>query len=782
MNGHATRTALAAAAATTVAGFAAYRYYGYRRAAAMRALEEVLEFWFDPTKSADELYEERWFVAANSQVQAALDEEVRKRFGSLLTDAAGMRHRAPMTPRTVLALIILLDQLSRHAHRGERAAIDANDVAALQLARTLLARGWDASLSTAELVFALMPLRHQPSEERLQEVLDRTSPRLAACEEGARLLQRFRRHTQLRLLHLQGSRGDPDDILEREDREHELDQHGAPGEALARSVDAFIREHCGARPGAVPAVGGASGGGDEAPAEAHPSGRRREQKTRRRQELLTKVRDGGGDERGAPAGGPPVGADASPDASAAAGHEQQPLIVSLSGGLDSMVLVHILLALKARHGYGYAVHAVHIDYANRRESSAEAAFVREWCEARGVGVHVRVVEEVTRGVTSRDEYEKRSREIRFAEYGKAMASTGARGVFFGHHEGDVHENVISNVMKGAQLLDVAGIAAASSVSGVLVYRPMLSHNKGSIYEYAHTYGIPYFKDTTPAWSTRGKLRNQLMPLLKEVYGEGIGSHLSSIAKDSAQCRALVESSLLHPFWASVRASNAAAAADLSPYRHMPVFFWREALRHVCEDMLGCGLVKERPTLILMERLQRPLHKQRDGWIALKRENRALLCGGTLIIFAAHLFPGGHQGRVWVPRPHAPEGTPLDAPKPGEHPVERRLGAWRVRLSRANASCEASAGNVLGDGAAGSGGGGAMPEVAWRISEGRICYRLPGRSAYAVGSTSSAQVEALRALKGETWGVLLASFPQIVPSGQAEGDEVLVELECVHWSE
>jgi hypothetical protein len=76
----------------------------------------------------------------------------------------------------------------------------------------------------------------------------------------------------------------------------------------------------------------------------------------------------------------------------------------------------------------------------------------------------------------------------------------------------------------------------------------------------------------------------------------------------------------------------------------------------------------------------------------------------------------------------------------------------------------------------------MPEVAWRISEGRICYRLPGRSAYAVGSTSSAQVEALRALKGETWGVLLASFPQIVPSGQAEGDEVLVELECVHWSE
>jgi hypothetical protein len=35
-----------------------------------------------------------------------------------------------------------------------------------------------------------------------------------------------------------------------------------------------------------------------------------------------------------------------------------------------------------------------------------------------------------------------------------------------------------------------------------------------VLEYAHSFGVPYFKDTTPAWSTRGKLRNQLVPLLQ----------------------------------------------------------------------------------------------------------------------------------------------------------------------------------------------------------------------------------------------------------------------------
>ena len=69
-------------------------------------------------------------------------------------------------------------------------------------------------------------------------------------------------------------------------------------------------------------------------------------------------------------------------------------------------------------------------------------------------------------------------------YKAAIAATGGGGVFFGHHEGDLHENVICNVFKGAQLLNVAGIAAASTVSGVMIYRPMLPHNKDLILEYA----------------------------------------------------------------------------------------------------------------------------------------------------------------------------------------------------------------------------------------------------------------------------------------------------------
>lgn len=65
-----------------------------------------------------------------------------------------------------------------------------------------------------------------------------------------------------------------------------------------------------------------------------------------------------------------------------------------------------------------------------------------------------------------------------------MASSGAAAVFFGHHRGDVQENVVSNVMKGGGLLALSGMAAASVVNHVQIWRPMLPHSKDDVYSCA----------------------------------------------------------------------------------------------------------------------------------------------------------------------------------------------------------------------------------------------------------------------------------------------------------
>ena len=122
-----------------------------------------------------------------------------------------------------------------------------------------------------------------------------------------------------------------------------------------------------------------------------------------------------------------------------------------------------------------------------------------------------------------------------------------------------------------------------------------------------------------------------------MYGDGHRAHLSALARDCAQLRQLVHSALFEPFWQGARVGALGVLAPCAPYVHQPPFWWREALRGLCEGLLGTGLVKERAVPNLLRHLTRqPPHV---GWISLKRDNRALLLpGGVLCLFRTPLFP------------------------------------------------------------------------------------------------------------------------------------------------
>ncbi len=95
--------------------------------------------------------------------------------------------------------------------------------------------------------------------------------------------------------------------------------------------------------------------------------------------------------------------------------------------------------------------AVHIDYANRKESGREADFLEDWCRDEDMVFRKRAVNEVKRGVTNREEYEEVARMARYEAYLETMKEFGCEVVLNGHHHGDVQENVISNIMRVSSL-------------------------------------------------------------------------------------------------------------------------------------------------------------------------------------------------------------------------------------------------------------------------------------------------------------------------------------------
>jgi tRNA(Ile)-lysidine synthetase-like protein len=184
------------------------------------------------------------------------------------------------------------------------------------------------------------------------------------------------------------------------------------------------------------------------------------------------------------------------------------LVVSVSGGVDSMVLLYHFKNLFPKKN----VIATHINYNNRETSQEESDFVVCWCNILNVQIFVRKIDELcrTRESSDREFYESITKQIRFSAYKFFNCP-----VALGHNEDDMVENIITNISNQTRTSNLKGMSRSSIDCGVRVIRPFLNVSKATLVEFANSYRIPFLQDSTPKWSQRGKIRDAVVPVLNK---------------------------------------------------------------------------------------------------------------------------------------------------------------------------------------------------------------------------------------------------------------------------
>ena len=431
-----------------------------RRFAALRPLprsrcDDVLDFWFAAQTK------QHWFASTPS-----FDREVADTFGGDLAviadaDAAAVAAWAGGGDAdAVLAHVLLWDQVARHVARVD-ADVDpaAYGPLAVAASRALLnadaADAWPASRQS----FALMPLRHTFDARVLAgEVL----PRLRAWAPGddAGLWRRFEAATLKALLSAETAAGAPP----------------ARPPAPPRSWDAFadVLEAC-------PPIRG-----DAAPEDR--AGFTRLDAVRGAKGFLTSA----------------LRRDDAP----------KRLVVSVSGGVDSVVLLYVVARVLAAPEFSRVdLVAVHVDYGNRATSGREAEFVEAYCAWLGVSLWTRRVRGCPRGSVDRAAYEELTRAARFETYAAAAGDGGV--VLLGHNRDDTLENLFSNVCKGRNYDELRGMRTEGAERGVATWRPLLGTDKAAIYAAAAFLDLPHLKDSTDPACDRGRLRDDWLPAVRE---------------------------------------------------------------------------------------------------------------------------------------------------------------------------------------------------------------------------------------------------------------------------
>lgn len=191
-------------------------------------------------------------------------------------------------------------------------------------------------------------------------------------------------------------------------------------------------------------------------------------------------------------------------------------IVSLSGGVDSMVTSFILRRMGVKN-----IVAVHINYKNKAHCDEESQFIKDWCNYIGIPLYIREIVEIQRAPCMKYEmrscYEEYTRRVRYTTYKQVAKVFGFPhnfAVLMGHNRDDCFENLLTNIAYGQKYDELKGMTKVSVVDDIVFVRPLLDTSKEMIREFAMRAGIPHLHDSTPSWSQRGKIRDLVVPALK----------------------------------------------------------------------------------------------------------------------------------------------------------------------------------------------------------------------------------------------------------------------------
>lgn len=211
------------------------------------------------------------------------------------------------------------------------------------------------------------------------------------------------------------------------------------------------------------------------------------------------------------------------------------VLVGLSGGADSVCLLHFLQYLaKEKH---FALAAVHVNHGLRgRAAQADEDFCRQLCQHLGIELFVKKVDAKKTAQKYDLSPEHGARKARYNAYQQVAKKWGATKLALGHHLDDLVETFLLNLLRGTKVQGLAGIPLRRPLcNGVEIVRPLLCVTREQVETYVAQNKLSYVTDQTNFDDIyrRNWVRNTLLPLL-ETKQPQIREHLARFAAEVAK--------------------------------------------------------------------------------------------------------------------------------------------------------------------------------------------------------------------------------------------------------
>ncbi|KKN81300.1 hypothetical protein LCGC14_0321370 [marine sediment metagenome] len=209
------------------------------------------------------------------------------------------------------------------------------------------------------------------------------------------------------------------------------------------------------------------------------------------------------------------------------------VVVGVSGGLDSVVLLDVLAALAGADGRGYDLMVAHLDHALRDAAAADAAFVAELADSYHLPCTVQRRDVAAVAAETGQSIETAARMVRYEFLGGLARTFGAACVAVAHHADDNVETVLHRLLRGTHLRGLAGMPIRRPMGGgpIDLVRPLLPYRRDEIRAYAQRRHLRWREDETnrDTQYRRNFIRHELLPLLRSRFNPRVDEALMRLA-------------------------------------------------------------------------------------------------------------------------------------------------------------------------------------------------------------------------------------------------------------
>lgn len=201
--------------------------------------------------------------------------------------------------------------------------------------------------------------------------------------------------------------------------------------------------------------------------------------------------------------------------------------VALSGGIDSVVLLHLCLQKKEQKTIK-SLRAIHINHGLNQYADEWSAFCQQLCQQWAIPLYTKTVQ-LPDG--RRKGTERIAREARYQIFAEYLYKD--EYLFQGHHQNDQAETVLFRLLRGSDPYGLSAIPQQRRLGQGFVFRPLLGNNRQIIREYARQHNLAWIDDDSNSntYYARNFIRQCVIPLLQERWPTTV----TSLAEVATQC-------------------------------------------------------------------------------------------------------------------------------------------------------------------------------------------------------------------------------------------------------